>query len=118
MSLARSFFLSGAASVIMTSWEINDEVSADIMSRFYYYLAKGEKKDDALHHAKIDFLNNSPPSLKNPYYWAAYKVLGNNNSVTYNRDLVLFLASALLVIIAGITIYFFRRRRISPAESL
>jgi CHAT domain-containing protein len=118
MSLARSFFLSGASSVIMTSWEINDEVSAGIMSRFYFYLSKGKRKDDALHLAKIDFLNNNLPSLMNPYYWAAYKELGNNSPVTFNSNIVLFSASVLLVIIACTMIYYFRRRRICPADSL
>ncbi len=37
MSLARGFILAGASSVIRTAWEVNDEVSADIISRFYQF---------------------------------------------------------------------------------
>ncbi len=112
LSLARGFFLSGASSVIMTSWEINDEVSAQIMGKFYQYLARGKQKDEALHLAKLDFLMNNPPSLMNPYYWAAYKIMGNNNSVTVNRTVILFSVSAAVVIITGLLVYYFRRRRI------
>ena len=39
MSLARGFILAGASSVIMTSWAVNDEISADIISGFYHSLA-------------------------------------------------------------------------------
>ncbi len=34
MSLARGFILAGASSVIMTAWEVNDEISAEIIQIF------------------------------------------------------------------------------------
>lgn len=118
ISLARGFFLAGASSVIMTSWEINDEVSAEIMTRFYYNLAKGKQKDEAMRRAKLDFLINNPPSLKDPYYWAAYKVMGNNDPVTAALNLRLFAVSAITILIAVSIFYYFRRRRILSEGSL
>ena len=52
MSLARGFTLAGASSVIKTAWEINDETSSAIITRFYSHLAKGEDKDEAMRHRK------------------------------------------------------------------
>src|ERR1035437_9803036 len=48
MSLARSFTLAGASSVIKTTWEMNDEVSASIMTKFYFHLSKGDRKSTRL----------------------------------------------------------------------
>lgn len=117
-SLALSFFLAGASSLIMTSWEINDEVSAEIMENFYYYLAKGRQKDEAMRLAKLEFLRKNPPSLKDPYYWAAYKVMGNNDPVNAGRNKLLYPVPAIIVVVAIIIFYYFRRRRIRSEDSL
>jgi len=109
-SLARSFILSGASSVIRTGWEVNDEVSADIIIRYYKNLKRGMAKDEALRRAKLQFIKESSPSLHNPGYWASYQLAGDNSPV------VLSPAYKLLIIISAIVIlvlvYYFRRRRI------
>ncbi len=86
MSLARGFILAGASSVIRTSWEVNDETSATIISRFYYYLSKGKYKDEAMRQAKLDYLKATPPAFTSPYFWAAYEVLGDNTPVAVNNE--------------------------------
>lgn len=111
MSIARSFFLSGASSVVKTSWEVNDESGSEIIVKFYHYLSKGRSKDDALRLAKLDFIRKSPPALSNPYYWAAYSVLGDSGPVCRNRTTALIIISMLVIITAG-GLFYFRRRRI------
>ena len=116
MSLARSFTLAGASSVIKTAWEINDESSAEIMTHFYRYLSIGKMKNEAMRLSKLWYLKNSPPAFKNPYYWAAYEVLGDNAPVT--RDYKRFLIYAgFVILIAGVAIYYLRRRRIFSDRS-
>jgi CHAT domain-containing protein/tetratricopeptide (TPR) repeat protein len=116
MSLARSFILAGASSVIKTSWEVNDEVSAAIITQFYYYLSKGKAKDEAMRLAKLDFMKSIPPSLSNPYYWAAYEVLGDNGPVVKSRYKLLI--PVIIVLFAcGAGLFYFRRRRISAERS-
>ena len=114
MSLARSFILAGASSVIKTSWEINDETSSAIITRFYYHLSKGRGKDEAMRLAKLDYLKNSSPAFTNPYYWAAYEVLGDNAPVTRYMGRKVLIA-ALLVLIGAVTalIYFKWRKMFS-----
>jgi CHAT domain-containing protein/tetratricopeptide (TPR) repeat protein len=118
MSLARGFILAGASSVIKTAWEVNDETSARIISRFYYYLSEGKNKDEAMRLAKIEYIKSSPPVFSKPYYWAAYEVLGDNSGVIQKPDrkpavLIISLVAALVLIFL-----YFRRRRISFARSL
>ncbi len=112
MSLARGFILAGASSVIKTSWEVNDEVSAEIISRFYYFLAQGRRKDDALRLAKLGYLKKASPAYSSPWFWAAYEVLGNNAPVIRRfgaPELIIFTGA---LISALVLILYLRRRRI------
>ena len=118
MSLARSFMLAGASSVVKTSWEVNDEVSAAIISRFYYYLSRGNAKDKALNLAKIEYIRKNPPVCSNPYYWAAYEVVGDNTPVTYNKRIYPVMVSIFVILAAGFAVFYLRRRRIFSARSL
>jgi CHAT domain-containing protein/tetratricopeptide (TPR) repeat protein len=118
MSLARGFTLAGASSVIKTAWEINDEVSAAIISGFYYRLSEGKEKNEAMRLAKLDYLKNASPSFKNPYYWAAYEVLGDNAPVVRNlkrSDLIILLV--VIIVSGGMVLYYLRRRKIVSDRS-
>jgi CHAT domain-containing protein len=116
LSIARSFMLAGATSVINTAWEINDDASAGIITRFYYHLSKGDPKDEAMRLAKLDYLKNSPTVYANPYYWASYKVTGSVQAlrarVPNKYVMILFLA-----VVAGSAAFllYLRRRRILSA---
>lgn len=115
ISLARGFILAGALSVVITSWDINDEASANIISRFYFHLSKGEKKADAMRLAKLEYLKTHPPVYTNPYFWAGYEVLGNNTPIVpRNRTLVLLISMTVLLPGVVLMIYF-RWRNISSA---
>jgi CHAT domain-containing protein len=112
MSLARGFILAGASSVIMTSWKVNDEISADIISGFYHSLASGKRKDVALRLAKLEYLKGSSPAYSNPYYWAAYEVMGNTAPVKSNNFATGLIFCTILLIAGVVLIRYLRRRRI------
>jgi CHAT domain-containing protein len=120
MSLARSFILAGASSVVRTSWEVNDETSAAIISDFYLYLSKGKAKDEAMRMAKLDYLKTNPPVYTNPYYWAAYEVLGDNSPVlSNNRESALIILMIIITAAGGVALAFYlRRRKTFSARSL
>jgi CHAT domain-containing protein/Tfp pilus assembly protein PilF len=118
MSLARGFILAGASSVIKTSWEINDEVSAGIITNFYNYLSEGKGKNEAMRLAKLYYLKNSTPAFKNPFYWAAYEVLGDNSSIVRNISGYEVIAGLVLLLLAGTVSVYFIRRRIFSARVL
>jgi len=117
MSIARSFILAGASSVVRTSWEINDETSAEIITGFYNNLSRGMPKNEALRRAKLDYLANSSPSLSDPWYWAAYEVLGGNAPVAGNKRWMIILIVTVLAVVIIFANYF-RQRRIFSDRSL
>jgi CHAT domain-containing protein/Tfp pilus assembly protein PilF len=77
MSLARGFLYAGVPSIVMTNWEVEDKSGAEIMIKFYSYLLKGHRKDEALRMARIDFLDNADLLRSHPYFWGAYVCIGN-----------------------------------------
>jgi CHAT domain-containing protein len=119
MSIARGFMLAGASSVIKTGWAVNDETSASIITRFYYHLSKGKPKDKALRLAKLEFIKRNPPIYSNPYYWAAYEVLGDNSGLRRNNIKFIILTITLsCVLVSVLIIIYLNRRRIFFARSL
>lgn len=117
MSLARSFMLAGAFSVVRTSWEVNDETGSEIITKFYSCLSDGLKKDEAIRLAKLDFIKSSPPTFSDPYYWAAYEVLGDNSPVVNNKLRIVTFVTIISVVSCLLFIYF-RRRKISAERSM
>jgi hypothetical protein len=118
MSLARGFMLAGASSVIKTSWEINDETSTRIISRFYYHLSKGKEKDVAMRLAKLEYLKKASPAFTNPYYWAAYEVLGDTTRVATRKTGPAIALIFCVIVISGLVKIYLRRRRIFSERSL
>lgn len=111
MSLSRSFFLAGVPSVVNTLWDVNDEASSPIISSFYHNLSKGMDKDEAMRLAKLNYLKNSTPTYANPYYWAAYQVMGDKSPVKRDVRVYFFIAGVFLIYLFGL--FYFRRRRLS-----
>jgi CHAT domain-containing protein/tetratricopeptide (TPR) repeat protein len=81
MSLARGFLYAGVPAIVMTNWEIEDKSGASIMIAFYKYLLKGYRKDEALRHARLDFLENTDMLKAHPYFWGAYVCIGNPDAL-------------------------------------
>jgi CHAT domain-containing protein len=111
MSLARGFILAGASSVIKTAWEVNDETSAAIIKRFYFHLSKGLSKDEAMRRAKLEYIRTNPAIYSNPYYWAAYEVLGDNSRIIQkNLNPVLIIILLILIIATSLLLIYLKRR--------
>lgn len=118
MSLARSFMLAGASSIVKTGWEVNDETSAEIISGFYHYLSKGKHKDEAMRLSKLDYLKEAPPAFTGPYYWAGYEMIGDNSTVVTPTGTCVGLLILTGVFISALIFYFSRKRRIFSERSL
>ena len=72
MSLARGFSYAGVKKLVVSLWEINDQSTALLMGDFYQNLNQNQNVSEALHQAKINYLNNPdiPDYKKTPHYWA------------------------------------------------
>ncbi|MEG3978038.1 CHAT domain-containing protein [Microcoleus sp. herbarium8] len=76
LGLAGAAIRSGARSTVATLWQVNDESTAIFMTEFYRQLAASKtSKAEALRNAQLTLLQNQ--EYKNPYYWAAFILVGN-----------------------------------------
>ncbi len=100
MSMARGFLYAGCPSTLMTLWEIDDKSSADMIKDFYYFLKKGNDKDEALRLAKLKHLDEADPLLAHPYYWQSYVLVGDKEPLFKAKGLYL-LGAFLLIVVLG-----------------
>ncbi len=86
ISLARGFFQAGARSVAATLWSVDDARNAELMRLFFQQIKNGATKDEALHEAKIQFLQTHPHDEANPVYWAAVTAYGDMRAIEFQRN--------------------------------
>lgn len=75
IGLPRAFLYAGARSVIASSWKVNDEATARMMSVLYARIKKGEDSGSALRAAQLEMAHDERWSK--PYYWAAFQLQGD-----------------------------------------
>jgi CHAT domain-containing protein len=73
--LRRAFVLAGADSQLMSLWQVSDEGTADLMTRYYQRLLAGEGRSEALRNTQLELLQQ--PGYAHPYYWASFIPSGN-----------------------------------------
>jgi CHAT domain-containing protein len=71
VGLTRGFLYAGSRSIVASLWQVDDEATAYLMTRFYSAL-KGTSKREALRLAQIETRRKYP----HPYYWAAFQLTG------------------------------------------
>lgn len=81
ISLGRNFMESGAASGIFSLWNVNDKSTAIIMNEFYKRIKSGQRKDQALREAKLEYLRSASVRASHPYFWSAFIPVGNMKSL-------------------------------------
>lgn len=68
--LRRAFAIAGAEAVVMSLWQVSDQVTRDLMQGFYRNLHNGAGRADALRMVQQEL--SRQPSRKHPYYWASF----------------------------------------------
>jgi CHAT domain-containing protein/Tfp pilus assembly protein PilF len=75
IGLTRGFMYSGAARVVVSLWNVNDQATSELMSRFYRKMLKGKQRPAAaLRMAQIDLWRQG--QWRAPYYWATFVLQG------------------------------------------
>ena len=77
LHLGHAFDYAGVKSMVLTQWEVTDDVAPTLMAAFYDGLSQGMRKDQALNYAKLQYLETSSAGQADPYYWGHYIVIGN-----------------------------------------
>lgn len=111
MSLGRSFMYAGVPTVVMSLWKLDDVAASDLMPKFYKNLADGMNKDQALHQAKLTYLENATLATAHPFFWSGIISIGDSqpikNSSNYSLWLILGVLGIGLVIVG---IYFYSKK--------
>jgi CHAT domain-containing protein len=77
-NLVQAFLLAGARSVVASIWPAEDRSAADLMMRFYSYLAQGMDTGSALRQAKLDFIEKYGDKAL-PIHWAGMLMIGDSS---------------------------------------
>ncbi len=102
-SLGYGFAYAGCPSMVVSLWNIDEKVSAEIIANFYANLAEGMPKHKALRQAKLSFLAHAPHELSLPYYWAGLVLVGDVEPVALSsaKTYLWIVTGGVLLILMG-----------------
>jgi CHAT domain-containing protein/tetratricopeptide (TPR) repeat protein len=101
-SLARGFAIAGVPATVAALWKTDNEAMYRLSELFYQFIKKGMAKDEALRHAKIEFIRTGSKENRLPFYWASSVLLGNTSPVKFSSSVnyyFIFTGGALFFII-------------------
>ena len=75
VGIARAFLGSGARSVLVALWAIQDIATEQFMNSFYDHLARGVSASESLHEAMRWMRSNGYPGV---WQWAPFMLIGDN----------------------------------------
>lgn len=86
MSLGNAFQYAGTKSLLLSGWEVSDNVAPKLMGIFYRNLQEGMTKSKALQQAKIEYLESSDETRSDPFYWGSFYLVGNTAPIALSKD--------------------------------
>ena len=82
VGIARAFLGSGARSVLVSLWALDDSATEQLMSQFYDHLVRGESASDSLHQAMKWMRCNGYSDVKQ---WASFVLIGDNVTFDFGK---------------------------------
>ena len=82
VGIAHAFLGSGARSVLVALWAIQDEATKQFMSRFYEHLVRGESASESLHQAMKWMRENGFSDVEQ---WAPFMLVGDNVTLDFQK---------------------------------
>ena len=75
VGLTRGFMYAGSPRVLVSLWKVDDEATAEIMTRFYRLMLQEKLSPaEALRKAQLEMQQET--EWTSPYYWAAFVLQG------------------------------------------
>jgi CHAT domain-containing protein len=81
--MTSSIVLSGVPTVVASLWNVDDEVTAQLMESFYSYLTSRHSKGESLRLAKLDMLHGG---RSDPFYWGAFVLCGDGGEIALDGE--------------------------------
>ena len=82
VGIARAFLGSGARSVLVALWAIEDKATETFMRRFYEHLVRGENASESLRQAMKWMRENGFSEL---WKWAPFMLIGDNVTLDFQK---------------------------------
>ena len=82
VGIARAFLGSGARSVLVALWALQDKATEQFMSRFYEHLVCGESASESLHQAMKWMRENGYSDVGQ---WAPFMLIGDNVTFDFKK---------------------------------
>jgi CHAT domain-containing protein len=79
IGLTRGFMYAGAARVLVSLWDVNDEATAELMTRFYRAMLGSKKQNPAAALRAAQAEMSMHKRWAAPYYWAGFVLQGEPN---------------------------------------
>jgi CHAT domain-containing protein len=76
VSLTRGFMYAGAARVLVSLWDVNDEGTAELMARFYKLMLGRDRLSPAAALREAQASMSREKRWRAPYYWAGFTLQG------------------------------------------
>ncbi len=89
LGLGRAFLAAGVPSLVMSLWPVEDNATNELMQLFYQNLLNGDTRVQALRAAQCSLLHRTPSSYTHPYFWAAFRLVGDIGPLQYAKARVL-----------------------------
>ena len=83
IGIAREFLGSGARSVLVALWAIEDTATEQFMNHFYEHLVCGESASESLHQAMKWMRNNGFIKVSQ---WAPFMLIGDNVTFNFHKE--------------------------------
>ncbi len=83
VGIARAFLGSGARSVLVALWALEDSATEQFMSRFYEHLVGGESASESLHEAMKWMRSNGYSEMRQ---WAPFMLIGDNVTFDFGKS--------------------------------
>jgi CHAT domain-containing protein len=77
LGLGQAFLATGAKSLLMSLWPVEDHATDILMEHFYQHLMDGDTKVESLRAAQRHLLHHSTSMYAHPYFWAAFRLAGD-----------------------------------------
>ncbi|MCP4442918.1 MAG: tetratricopeptide repeat protein [Aureispira sp.] len=116
-SLARAFMYAGSPALIVSLWQVNDQVTSIIMKNLYANLAEGMKKDEALRQAKLQYMKSAKGIAAHPAFWSPFIMMGNTEPVSIKKKgldtlpWIIGTGGLLLLVLGGLAIRKYRQKK-------
>ncbi len=119
MSLGSAFQYAGTKSLLLSSWEVSDNTTPELMQYFYTHLKAGMNKAKALQQAKLDYLETANIHRTQPVYWAGFYLVGDPAPIHFENNTEWYwLLGFGSVLVLVLIVFWYRRKHTSTVPVL